>query len=68
MPLAPEYQTMFDELAAADPSPSLAEIPVADASRLPSYAADKSRTVSWCHRKRADQRPLWCHIHPDISP
>ena len=31
MPLAPEYQAMFDELAAAGPSPSLAEIPVADA-------------------------------------
>ena len=31
MPLAPEYQAMFDELAAAGPSPNLAEIPVADA-------------------------------------
>ena len=34
MPLAPEYQAMFDELAAADPSPSLAEIPVADARAI----------------------------------
>ena len=31
MPLAPEYQAMFDELAAAGASPSLAEIPGADA-------------------------------------
>ena len=31
MPLAPEYQAMFEQLAAAGPSPSLSEIPVADA-------------------------------------
>ena len=31
MPLAPEYQAMFEQLAAAEPTPSLSEIPVADA-------------------------------------
>ena len=31
MPLAPEYQAMFEQLAAAGPTPSLSEIPVADA-------------------------------------
>ena len=31
MPLAPEYQAMFEQLAAAGPTPSLSEIPVSDA-------------------------------------
>ncbi len=31
MPLAPEYQAVFDQLAAAGPLPSMTEIPVADA-------------------------------------
>ena len=31
MPLAPEYQAVFDQLAAAGPVPSMTEIPVADA-------------------------------------
>ena len=68
MPLAPEYQAMFDELAAQARRLVLPKFPLPMQSRLPSYAADKSGTVSWCHRKRSDQWPLWCHIHPDISP
>ena len=31
MPLAPEYQAVFDQLAAAGPMPSLTDIPLADA-------------------------------------
>lgn len=34
MPLAPEYQAMFDQLATAEPGPSLSEIPVADAREV----------------------------------
>ena len=68
MPLAPEYQAMFDELAAAGPSPSLAEIPVADARAVYRAMRPINPELSVGAIENAQISGLWCHIHPDISP